>query len=52
MNFEISKKNVEEGNIPNAELARQVWPYARAAVWFWGLTNVLIVLTSFKWLKV
>ena len=32
MNFEISKKNVEEGNIPNAELARQVWPYAHVAV--------------------
>lgn len=45
----MSAIHVEEGKIPNADLARAVFPYARLSVWIAGVVNVILFLLSFKW---
>ena len=43
---------MEDGEIPNADLAKKVFPYAKTAVFLWGLINILMLALSYKYLGI
>ena len=52
ISYNLSQRAVEDGKIPNSDLAKEVFPYARAAVYLWGLINIIMLAISYKWLGI
>ena len=52
ISYNLSQKAVEDGKIPNSDLAKEVYPYATMSVHLWGIINIIMLAISYKYLGI